>query len=417
MKKTLDRSEEINTDADASIKGIALQKLRTVERLLKALLDNRRCIFCTIEHIDDVLEINMEQDGTKYITEQNKSYATPFSMNSGEIKNSIRIFFDNWRKVEESESITFVFYTNTTISKENQVGVLKDIGCKLPKSPLLDLLINKEYDLAFPFVLPIFKNYYIDQHRKHSDQPLYYEQLMESYSDNDWKKFFDRIEWCFGESDERVTRDNIILLVDTLCSKFDVNVKYVDKIVASLLDMVESRALEDDFLEKIVHVSEVKSLFLEFARDAKIQEKLDPIHLKWDQIKCDDIRDLNEKILAVCPEYESYLLDEMEEEYIDGSFEQRQCPDFREVKAYNYRVYKVCLKLVNRVVKEEKDNYSSDDINVILEELTTEAEKIILDKAKTYKIPYHDRDMVRKTILILFQECFLAFDERSVVNG
>lgn len=417
MKKTLDRNEEINTDAEASIKGIGLQKLRAAERLLKALLDNRRSILCTIEHIDDVLEVNMEQEATEYITEQNKSYSTPFSMNSEEIKNSLRIFYDNWRKVEESESIVFVFYTNTSISKEKKVGVLKDIENELPKRPLLELLINREYDLAFPFVLPIFRKYYIEQHRKHTKQPLFYEQLMDSLSDSDWKKFFDRIEWCFGEGDEQITRNNISLLVAELCARFDVNVKYVDKIVASILDMVESRALEDDFLKKIVHVGEVKSLFLEFAREAKIQEKLDPIHLKWDLITCDDIRDLNKKILTVCPEYPSDLLDEMEDEYVDGSFEQRQYPDVREVKAYNYRVYKVCKKMVSRVIKEKKDSYSSDDINLILEELTTEAEKIILDKAKTYKIPYLDRDMVHKTILLLFQECFLAFDGRSVVNG
>ena len=417
MKKTFEPSEEINTDADSSIKGIGLQKLRAAERLLKALFESKRCIFCTIEHIDDVLEVNMEQDVTEYTTEQNKSYTTPFSMNSQEIKNSLRIFFDNWRKVEDSESITFVFYTNTTISKEKKVGVLKDIESALPLTPLLKLLINKEYDLAFPFVLPIFKDYYIEQHSKHAEQILYYERLINSISDSDWKKFFNLIEWCFGECDEHLVRKNIYSLVEKLCLKYDVSIKYVDKIVASILDLVESRALEVDFLKRVVHVSEIKTLFLEFGREAKVQEKLDPIHLKWDKIECNDIRDLNAKILAVCPEYAEDLLEELNEDYIDGSFEQHQHPDVREVKAYNYRIYKVCQRIVNRTIKDTDNSFSSEDINMILEELTIEAEKTILDKAKTYKIPYLDRDMVRKTILILLEECFLAFDDRGVQNG
>ena len=32
------------------------------------------------------------------------------------------------------------------------------------------------------------------------------------------------------------------------------------------------------FLCRIVHVAEIKSLFLEFAQEAKIQEKLDPMY-------------------------------------------------------------------------------------------------------------------------------------------
>ena len=44
------------------------------------------------------------------------------------------------------------------------------------------------------------------------------------------------------------------------------------------------------------------------------------------------------------------------------------------------------------------------------------AEKMLEDKSKTYKMPFQDRDMIRKTIILLFEECFLAFDERGVIN-
>ena len=89
-----------------------MQKIRAAERLLRALLENKRAVFCTIEHVDDVLEVDVEQETTNYTAEQNKSYSTDFSMNSHEVKNSLRIFFDNWYgTVEASESIRFVFYT------------------------------------------------------------------------------------------------------------------------------------------------------------------------------------------------------------------------------------------------------------------------------------------------------------------
>ena len=95
IKETL-QMEQINTDADASIRGIGLQKLRAVERLMTALLEEKKAVFCMVEHIDDVLEVNLEDDITDYVTEQDKSYSTNFSMNDHEVKNSLRIFFDNW---------------------------------------------------------------------------------------------------------------------------------------------------------------------------------------------------------------------------------------------------------------------------------------------------------------------------------
>jgi len=411
MIKDALKIEKINTDADSSIKGIGLQKVRAAERLLKALIDGKRAVLCTIEHIDDVLEIDIDGEKTDYTTEQNKSYASGFSMNSQEIKNSLRIFFDNWHSVvESSESMQFVFYTNAPIVKEKKVGVLKNIKEELPEQALIQLLIEKKYESAFPFVLPIMKDYYMEQHKKHTQDISIYEQLWESMTFEKWKSFFDLVEWNFEQKNEKEVRKEIEKLVSQLCCKFNVDLKYSDKIVAQILDMVELRTFEKDFLRRMVHVGEVKSLFLELAQESKIQEKLDPFHVKWDSIKCDDIRDINDKFLGVCPTFDMDLLEELEEEYIEGSFEQSQHQDHRQVKAYNYRVYRVCKKIIKHFIKENGNTLSQNQIENIIENLTDEAEKLILDKAKTYRVAFEDRDMIRKTILLLFQDCYLAFD-------
>lgn len=411
-------TEEINTDADSSLKGLGLQKLRAVERLLSALIEDKKAVVCTIEHIDDVLEVDISGDKVAYTTEQNKSYQSSFSMNSQEIKNTLRIFFDNWRvKVESSESIKFVFYTNTIIAKENKVKALKSIKEDLPDQPLLEKLINKEYDEILMFIIPIFKEYYLQQHSKHTNDIDTYEKLIDSMNEEKWVEFFNSIEWNFGERDENEVRKSVVKTVEKLCYKYSVEQKFVDIIVAKLIDMVESRTSEKDFLERVVHVGEVKALFLELVQEVKVIEKLDPTYTKWDEIQCDDIRDINEKIISVCPEYTQWMIDDLQEEYIDGSFEQKQYHDNREIKAYNYRIYMICKKLVRRRIQEQTASFTQADIDGILEDLTNEAEKLILDKGKTYKIPFKDRDMVRKTIILLFQECYLAFDERSAING
>lgn len=87
------KKNKIITDADANIKGIGLQKVRAAKRLLAAVAQGKKAVYCTIEHVDDVLQGDWQEDIVKYTAEQDKSYATGFSMNSREIKNSLRIFF------------------------------------------------------------------------------------------------------------------------------------------------------------------------------------------------------------------------------------------------------------------------------------------------------------------------------------
>lgn len=67
-----------------------------------------------------------------------------------------------------------------------------------PDEPLLQLLSEKRYDEAFPFVLPIFKAYYIEQHSKHVKTPEDMEKIqkiLDTMTVEKWKKFFGLIEW------------------------------------------------------------------------------------------------------------------------------------------------------------------------------------------------------------------------------
>lgn len=163
----------------------------------------------------------------------------------------------------------------------------------------------------------------------------------------------------------------------------------------------------------MIQVGDIKCIFLEYALEAKVQDKLDPIHEKWDDIECSDIRDLKDKFLDVCPEYNEDLLYDLQDEYTDGVFEQRHHTNLKQVKAYNYRVYKACEKLIKRKIAEIGEDFSPKRIAEIIDVLTDEAEVHVNDKAKTYQVAFSDRDMIRKTVLMLFQDCYIAFNERE----
>lgn len=421
MKEEVIIKNNIDTSADSNIKGMGLQKLRATERLLEAIILEKQGIYCTIEYVDDVIEMDFSKENTCIQTEQNKNYKSAFSINSDEVKNSLRIFLDTWRRVEYDENMTFMFYTNTSIAKEKSVGVIKKLGLKLPKEPVLKLLISKEYDQALPIIVPVLKDYYISQHNTNSnskEDAKFYENLINGYSDETWKTFFQLIEWKFNEENEKTLRFKLESTVKNVCDKLDVDSKYSDKILSCILQLIEEKSLEKNFLNRMVSVSDIKLLFKDFERKVRVEERIDPVHKKWDELDKSDIRDLEEKIKSVCPNFDEDDLEDLQTDFAEGKFEQDSYREIKAVKAYNYRIYNICRRGIRDILKK-KDEYkfSEEEINNILDELTQVSEKHILDKAKTYEIPYKDTDMVKKSILILFQECFLALDEVGVKHG
>ncbi len=421
MKEEVIIKNNIDTSADSNIKGMGLQKLRATERLLEAIILEKQGIYCTIEYVDDVIEMDFSKENTCIQTEQNKNYKSAFSINSDEVKNSLRIFLDTWRRVEYDENMTFMFYTNTSIAKEKSVGVIKKLGLKLPKEPVLKLLISKEYDQALPIIVPVLKDYYISQHNTNSnskEDAKFYENLINGYSDETWKTFFQLIEWKFNEENEKTLRFKLESTVKNVCDKLDVDSKYSDKILSCILQLIEEKSLEKNFLNRMVSVSDIKLLFKDFERKVRVEERIDPVHKKWDELDKSDIRDLEEKIKSVCPNFDEDDLEDLQTDFAEGKFEQDSYREIKAVKAYNYRIYNICRRRIKDILKK-KDEYkfSEEEINNILDELTQVSEKHILDKAKTYEIPYKDTDMVKKSILILFQECFLALDKVGVKHG
>lgn len=415
----------INTSADASLKGIKLQKLRVIKYLLEAIINGKKMVLSTIEHIDDVVKLEIDGDKFEITTEQDKNYSTSFSINNEEIKNSLRIFFDNWRKVEYDENIAFVFYTTTSVCRERKVGILKDSDIELPKGEVLNLLIEKKYDEAFPIVLPIFKDYYINQHKKHDPNNTYYKELMDSMDIKKWKSFFDLIEWKFEEENEKELRETLKDNIRKVCDLFNVDKMYTEDIYLKIVGLVECKSGSTDFLDKMVHVAQVELIFTKLQREIKIEkisntenEELDPMYEKWDIIESDDIRNLEKKILDVCSDFDEDEIEDLQELLIEGEFEQKKYPDIRKVKAYNYRIYKECRRHIKKVLrKREMDKFTQLEIDSIINDMVNISYKMILDKNKTYKMPYRDEDMVKKTILILFEQCFLALDKVGESNG
>lgn len=199
MKST---SKKIDRSAISQISGTDYQKLRVVDRLLTALINNQDCnnekqyLISTIELKDDVIAIDLGNNCEPYVTEQNKLYESNFSINSKDVMNSLSIFFDNWFDfIERSTDINFVFFTNTHIAKEKKVGALMEIDKELPDKPILELLIEKNYDEAIPFLIVAFNKYYREIYKGND---IFLKRL-DCMNQDMWKDFLSLIEWNFEQ--------------------------------------------------------------------------------------------------------------------------------------------------------------------------------------------------------------------------
>lgn len=74
MIKDALNNEQINTDVISSLKGLGFQKVRAAERLLRALMEGKKAVLCTIEPIDDVLEVDVDGEKVNYPDELEYGY-------------------------------------------------------------------------------------------------------------------------------------------------------------------------------------------------------------------------------------------------------------------------------------------------------------------------------------------------------
>jgi hypothetical protein len=138
---------DIKRDASDKHKGIKLQKLRAIKLAFDTIIANPKTQFhVAIESDGDVF---IYSDNRKFI-EENKNYESKnFSFFSHQILNTLVYFLDYWLKdtVNKSPNVIFSFYSTNSISKEYSTEKVKDLNIKLPEKPILELLVNKEWDL------------------------------------------------------------------------------------------------------------------------------------------------------------------------------------------------------------------------------------------------------------------------------
>lgn len=132
---------------------------------------------------------------------------------------------------------------------------------------------------------------------------------------------------------------------------------------------------------------------------------------QWDSLEKKDIRNFKDKILAVNIEIRDIRIEKYCRDIASGKAELLNYSE-RLISSMKYRIFEVCQDELLEFCEEiEESTLSKEQINVLLERYTERACKIIEEKSQDYSYPLKNKDLLRKLVLALIDECYLSFDE------
>lgn len=135
----------------------------------------------------------------------------------------------------------------------------------------------------------------------------------------------------------------------------------------------------------------------------------------WDNLEQKDIRNFSDKLTAVCPEINNLRIIKYSRDIASGEAELSRFSE-REVRAMKYRIFEVCQdELIEFCENNDTSNLIDISIvNELIEKYTEKACLIIEEKSKDYAYPLKNKDLLKKIVLALINDCYLSFDEKGI---
>lgn len=138
---------------------------------------------------------------------------------------------------------------------------------------------------------------------------------------------------------------------------------------------------------------------------------------EWNKTIPLDIRDFTDKIKSVHSKIREVRLKKYYRDIASGEVELDSYPE-REVSSMKYRIFEVCQdELMDFTEYPKKENLKIEDINNLIEKYTNQAFKVIEERSLDHAYPFKNKDILRKIVLALINDCYLSFDEKGIYEN
>jgi len=413
MGTSLSKQVSVTRDAGQQQAGFRLQKLRAVELLFDSVERNETAlVYCSIENEEDVNHVDSTTEKNQYL-EQNKQYDpdSSFTFNSNGVISTVVNFIYCWKSKDFSALVHFGFYATNRAGKERSTEKTESLNITLPDQSILSLLADKKFDHAnlLSSVKAITLDY-VSQAKEGTPEKSVHETI-QSWHDADWKDFFNKIAWRFGQEDSSALQSALLQRIKT--SKIYKNRDITDRegiILSRLVDLLDDRQSKSNPTERFIYGSDVKLAILEVSTGA---DKIDdPTWKLWETIQTSDKRNLKDKLVAVCADFPNRKINSLSRTASTGLALHQQSDRDKRILSVRYRVYDACKDLLDKFIEENAGKPLTDGaIDTKIEELVAAA-KARLDSLETdHNYPVKSVESIKGILLELVDSCYLAFDE------
>jgi len=406
--------DTVNRDASDKYKGFRYQKFRFAIKMLQLIkLNNKNNIIALPESRDDGHFI--DEEGHEHL-EQDKLYGKGFSFNSSEIQKTMTNFLDNYIELKKDPYINFIFFTNTSYVSENQTKKLTQIGLNVLEKPILEYLVEKDFNadvvnFISKYLIHIYRETYSIEEDKTETYHINYFTI-KNMVHNEWVEFLERISFKFDESD-----------LETLSQELDKEIKECqffttehfgkeNLIKRNLLDVIDERMTQKHVTQKIINVDSVRFIYKEV--ESMISELvIDEIYPYWDDVEYELegelLRNLKEKIIAVCPEFKDNTIKRYTREATTVKDEIKRF-DKRQINSLKYRVYESMGNFFDEEFKYY-ESFTYEHLNEIIKKLRGFVVTDLKQLKRDYNYGVKNDITVQKIAMLLIDECFYSFDE------
>lgn len=410
-------TELINREASEKTKGFRLQKFRAISLILEAIEKSDSAhIYAAIEHQEDIYLNNSSKTASLEKFEENKNYSaySSFTLNSPEVLNTLVSFLDIYIKWGMSENLFLGFYSTNKIGKEHSTTSSLVQKIKFPPVPLLNYL--KEKDFKAPNHIEILAKVISAEYKNQYNTGGNY-NLINSFSEDEWIRFFNRIDWKFEQPNEIQLKQLVLEQIKNCKFYNNMHFNKEEFILDSLLENFDEKQMNKDLTEKFVTSSDIELIFKKIEGLSKAECKVaDPVHKLWDEISLpSDKRNLIDKILSVYKNFDENKIGMLSRRLQRSKLEAETFKDDKSFLSMRYRIYEKCEAELAKMIETNRQSFDNKLIMKWIDDLKDVAKNEINSLSNEFYYSFQSESIVEGIILDLFDKCFLAFDDEKSI--
>lgn len=401
----------ISREAGDKTKGFRFQKLRAAIRFLQRIDANRDgLVHCAMELLEDSVLID-GSSGAAISGEENKYYGSSLSFNSSAIKNTVVAFLDLYFTFGRTSDLKLGVYASATVAQERisaetrkELGVASDQSFYMILKKLVERQSLTSDELAIARLLATEE--YVEQYKKKNGAGFL--SLLKAMTIEEFRAFLEGIDWSISDETNETLEQSALEAVRTSRFFTHRHANLESFLLSSLLNELEKRSGKSVPSDRILNTDTIKNIFNEILLGSGAELRVeDPAVEQWDGLAANDFRNLEEKILSVCPGFSSSKLKVLA----------RVCALARNVEQEGQREMKGLLRRILDVCEAEllgmpsTQTMTEQQVLDAIDHLAKVAEQHVATLRATYRYKQRDHHSIKGAVLTLFDDCFLALDE------